>query len=131
MTTPSTSKAFRVSVPISSQALARFQRYSDVTGVSIGKAISEWLDDTSEGLEPMTQVIKDMKSIPGQTTRGLNALATSLQISSEAVIQAAKAGPLHRVPSPGDVAAVRPSPPSSNTGGKVSKKVLQRGGKSA
>lgn len=131
MTSPNP-KTFRVSVPISQDALDRFQLYSEVTGVSVGKSISQWLDDTSEGLLPMIDIIKRTKSIPKHTMNSLTSYASALEQSSAAVIDKAKAGPVggtHRASQSGQRSQhPTPSPPSSNTGGKVSKKVLQRRG---
>jgi hypothetical protein len=60
MNTPHTPK-IRVTVPISPEVLALFQRLSVTSGQSVGRAMGEWLEETKEGLEPMIAILEQHK----------------------------------------------------------------------
>ena len=44
-------KAIRVTVPVTPEVQAAFQRLAAASGMSTGKAMGEWLADTMEGVD--------------------------------------------------------------------------------
>lgn len=136
MNTP-TSPKIRVSVPVSPEVLARFRRLSKVAGQSVGRAMSEWLEETQEGLDPMIDILEKHKKAPLQAIRTLQAYSATLDNSTrelfekvarmdetnETLAAAAASARLAQA----DVKRLL-TPPSSNTGGKVLKTHKTKGG---
>lgn len=82
-----TPKTVRVSVPITPEVLAKFQRFSEASGLSLGKSIGEWLKDTVSGLDVMTEILETHKRAPGEAIAKFQGLAASLQAVSEEAIR--------------------------------------------
>ena len=134
MNTPHTSKV-RVTVPVSAEVLALFQRLSQASGKSVGRLMGEWLDETRESLEPMIEIMSTFKTAPKAAVEALQLHANALTELSAGVIRDVMALDEKGVPkravsgSASDAGGpVRDSvysiatggltPPSSNTGGK-------------
>jgi hypothetical protein len=120
-------KNIRVTVPVSPLVLAKFQRLSEVTNVSVGRAMGEWLSDTHEGVDFFIETMESAKRAPQEAVRTLQNYAVTLQAMTTDIVDKAKA---IKVPPgfAGDASAPRQSPaaasapvdpPSCNTGGKV------------
>ena len=125
-------KTTRISVPITPEVLAKFQRFSDASGLSLGKSIGDWLKDTAAGLDAMTDILETHKKTPAQAMEKLATYASALQDMTSGALEAMKKGPSplgEGVPLAGKSLAVAKaamlkaaqSPPSSNTGGKGTK----------
>ena len=94
MKTTPTSKTYRISVPLTPEVLAKFQRFSDASGLSLGKSIGDWLRDTVAGLDAMTEILEAHKRAPAEAISKLQGLATSLQaVSEEAMANMRKTAP--------------------------------------
>jgi hypothetical protein len=129
-------KAVRVTVPVPPHVLEAFRELAAVQGVSVGKAMGEWLTDTLDGVNAMVQLLAKAKRAPHLAVRELSGYAMGLsELTSELLDElrrdalARKAaggsggGPAKRG-SAGAAAALpvqakRPTPPVGNTGGKV------------
>jgi hypothetical protein len=135
MNTPPTPKNIRVTVPVTPDVLAMFQRLSEVAGKSVGRLMGEWLEETRDGLEPMIEIVSSFKTAPKAAVDALQLRANMVaEMAKEAVDQAMSLGPDGiRIPAadrarlaPHESAAGTPvsigkrglTPPSSNTGGK-------------
>ena len=68
-------KNLRVSVPIAPDVLAKFQRFSEASGLSLSKSIGDWLKDTASGLDAMTDILESHKRSPAQAMEKLTLLA--------------------------------------------------------
>ena len=123
-------KTIRVSVPVTPEVLAKFQRFAEVSGLSVGKSMADWLRDTMSGLDAMVDILESHKLRPSQAMEKLTLLASSLQDITAGTIQAMKeqSSPLREgAPATGKSLAIAKAamlkaaliPPSSNTGGKV------------
>jgi hypothetical protein len=87
MTLPPSPKTTRVSVPVTPEVLEKFQRFSEVSGLSVGKSMGDWLRDTMAGLDAMTEILELHKRAPGEAIAKFQGLATSLQtVSEEAIV---------------------------------------------
>ena len=134
-------KTQRVSVPITAEVLAKFQRFSDASGLSVSKSIGDWLRDTASGLDAMTDILEAHKRSPAQAMEKLSLLASAMQDMTGQALQGMKNGasPLGEgAPLAGKSLAVAKAaivkaaqiPPSGNTGGKGTKPKNSARGKS-
>ena len=134
MTSTPTPKTTRVSVPVTPEVLAKFQRFSEASGLSLGKSMGDWLRDTAAGLDAMTEILEMHKRAPAEAIAKFQGLATSLQaVTSEALENMKRPSPrAEGGPARGGERAAEtfrkaaqalPSliPPSGNTGGKGTK----------
>jgi hypothetical protein len=138
MNTPHAVKSIRVTVPVSPEVLARFQRLSKVAGQSVGRAMGEWLEETQSGLDPMIEILETHKKAPlkaiqtlqnysatlSDLTGDLFAKVARMDESAERLADAVAAANL----SVDSLDKTGLTPPSSNTGGKVGKTPKNQGG---
>lgn len=96
----------RLSIPVSKKAHEVFSVISNASGVSLGKCIASWLDDTLDAADFMAQKIVQARQTPRILSQELNGYAAGLSVALDTVIDNAKRGK-------GGL-----TPPSSNTGGK-------------
>ena len=124
-------KTIRVTVPVEPHVLAKFQRFAEASGLSIGKSMGDWLKDTVDGLEAMTDILEAHKRSPKQAMAKLTNYASALQDITEQALEGMKKPPKSSAEGPQlgtqqiAEAAFRAAgshiPPSSNTGGKGTK----------
>lgn len=135
----------RLSVPISPDVMAIFERLAKAGNMSTGKAVAEWLADTVEAAELMASTMERARAAPKLVTAELHAMMLGMADQTKELQDkyAKFKGPMTAVPDSGDgkrSAAARAgtaaaSPPSCNTGGKLpekgqSQKDLKRGSSS-
>jgi len=117
------SKPPRVSVPVSAEVLAIFERLAKASNVSTGRAMAEWLGDTVEAAELMASTMERARAAPKVVTAELHAMMLGMTDQTKELMDkyakfkgTAEAGgaPATRI---GGAAAL--IPPSCNTGGKV------------
>lgn len=125
-------KSIRVTVPVTPEVLALFQRLSRTSGNSVGRCMGDWLDETREGLVPMIEIMERFKSGPRSAVQALQLHANALtDMAAEVVAEAMRIDPETgssagtpaerggRTPAPVFTGKGGLTPPSSNTGGKV------------
>lgn len=123
-------KTIRVSVPVTPEVLEKFKRFSEASGLSLGKSIGDWLKDTASGLDAMTDILEAHKRSPSQAMAKLSVYASALQDMTSDAMQSMKTGPSPLgegdPPAGKSLAAAKAAmvkaaafPPLSNTGGKV------------
>jgi hypothetical protein len=78
MFTPPTSKPIRVTVPVTPEVLALFQRLSKAAGQSVGRAMGQWLEETRYGLEPMIDILEQHRKAPQKAIQSLQLYAGTL-----------------------------------------------------
>ena len=114
----------RVTVPVRSDVLETFQRLAKAGSMSTGKAMGEWLADTSDAAQFMAQKMEQARAAPRIVAREMHAYALGLADETGALIErvrekgreARQRGATSGAPGDG---ATGPTPPSCNTGGKV------------
>jgi hypothetical protein len=121
-----TPKPSRVSVPLSHEALAAFEKLAEVQNLSTGKAIAEWLEETIDAVLYLSNLLEEARSAPRLVAQKMHAFALGLADESGALVEQIKA----------ESRAARPVgtrsgsagrddrisvPPPCNTGGKVPK----------
>jgi hypothetical protein len=119
----------RVSVPVSAEVLAIFERLAKAGNMSTGRAMAEWLSDTVEAAELMASTLERARAAPKIVTAELHAMILGMadQTKELADKYAKFKGSLAGGPDGGGgkrsaTAAAGPPapvPPSCNTGGKV------------
>jgi len=126
----------RVSVPIDAETLAVFERLAKASSQSTGKAIAEWLADTVEGAEFMASTMERARAAPKLVTAELHAMALGLSEDTKHLMDKfSKLGKAARAGAPGGAlahtsdtarAAKPATPPSCNTGGKLTGEKRQK-----
>ena len=128
-------KTLRVSIPISPQVLAKFQRFADASGLSVSKSIGDWLRDTASGLDAMTDILEVHRRSPSKAMEKLSTYASALQDMTQGAMDGMRTQPSplgEGAPPAGKSLVVAKAaitkasqisllPPSSNTGGKGTK----------
>jgi hypothetical protein len=130
----STSKPPRVSVPVTAEVLAIFERLAKAGNMSTGRAMAEWLSDTVEAAELMASTMERARAAPKIVTAELHAMMLGMADQSKELSDkfrkfrgtlddftegeaAAKRAASGKRSAPTPLGAV--IPPSCNTGGKV------------
>ena len=114
----------RVSVPVSAEVLDTFERLAAAGNMSTGKAIASWLEDTIEAAEYLASKMIQARAAPKIVAAELHAYALGMADETNQLMKDLQAkGRADRVAAGmrqrPDSGAGSPSPPSSNTGGKV------------
>lgn len=131
MNTPHTPKTIRVTVPVSPEVLDLFQRFSRLSGQSVGRSMGSWLEETKDGIVPMMDIMEHHKKAPMKAIQSLQAYAgtltdltedlfTQVSVMDRGPAQLAGAADSARnaVKALKKAQAEVLTPPSSNTGGK-------------
>jgi hypothetical protein len=114
----------RVSVPVSAEVLAIFERLAKASNMSTGRAMAEWLGDTVEAAELMASTMERARAAPKVVTAELHAMMLGMTDQTKELMD--KYAKFKGALPDGDALASRPAgtlspltPPSCNTGGKV------------
>lgn len=112
----------RLSVPLTDEVRAAFERMSQVTGVSVGRCIGQWLVDTLPAVQAMTDRVHAVRDTPRRAVHQLHAYADALSSDASRVLDGISAGAAASVRGglpTRDGGAAAGLPPSCNTGGKL------------
>ena len=71
-------KPVRVTVPVTPEVQEAFQRLAAASGMSTGKAMGEWLQDTLEGALAMAEMLEKARQAPKQAVRQMHGYALGL-----------------------------------------------------
>lgn len=120
MASPPTPK-IRLTITVTPEVHATFQRLAKGSGMSISKAMGEWLGDTLEAAEFMATKIEQARAAPKIVMAEMHAYAQGLADETGAAMERMRergrqdrvGAASARAPEP-----ARPIPPSGNTGGK-------------
>jgi hypothetical protein len=117
-----TAERIRLTISVTPEVHAAFERLAKAGNFSIGRAMGDWLHDTLSTVEWTAAKMEEARKAPALVMREMHAYALGLADETGAVLtRAARKGPglgaTEGAPRPGS----RPSPPPSNTGGKVPK----------
>jgi hypothetical protein len=119
----------RLTISVSPETHATFQRLAAAGSMSISRAMGDWLADTGDAAEFMAETMEKARAAPKIVMRELHSYALGLVDETGSVLQRMRAtgptaGGARSAPRPAGRSA---SPPPSNTGGKGSP---GKGGKS-
>lgn len=110
-------KTIRVTVPVTPQVQEVFKRLSIASGVSMGKAMGDWLADTSDAALAMADLMEKARQQPKLVASQLHGYALGLTDMTTELLETL------RKPEAGL------TPPVGNTGGKVSGARTPKGSK--
>lgn len=123
----------RLTISVTPEVHATFQRLAKGSGMSISKAMGEWLGDTIEAAEFMASKIEQARAAPKIVMQEMHAYALGLADETGAVVarmrekgRADRQAAASASATPGGLSDLRP--PSSNTGGKPTGKKHDRPG---
>lgn len=119
MNTPHTQNKVRVTVPVTPEVQEAFKRLADASGLSVGKAMGEWLQDTLEAVESMADLMEKARAQPKLVARQLQGYALGITDLTNELMEDLRKRPM----------AV--TPPVSNTGGKLPQKPKTGRGRNA
>lgn len=130
--TPSpTTEPVRLTITVTPEVHAAFRRLADASGMSMGKAMGEWLGDTLEAVEFMAEKMEQARAAPRLVMQEMHAYALGLADETKQVLEQVRKRGQRAEPARG-VAPASPMPPrpvirggKSHTG-----KTVPRGGKS-
>ena len=122
MTTPTQEKpkTIRLTIPVSAEAHAAFTRISKATGMPVGRAMAEWMDDTLDAAQYLAETLEKAREAPRLVAQQLHAYALGVADETGQLLKQVREGSRARDSraQPGEP-VVGSIPPSCNTGGKV------------
>ena len=119
MNTPNPQNKVRVTVPVTPEVQEAFKRLADASGLSVGKAMGEWLQDTLEAVESMADLMEKARSQPKLVARQLQGYALGITDLTNELMEDLRKRPM------------TVTPPVSNTGGKLPQNAKKPRGRNA
>lgn len=86
-------KPIRVTVPVTPEVQAAFQRLAAASGMSTGRAMGDWLADTLDGVLAMADLLEQARRSPERAVREMHALALGLSDMTMELMQTMREGP--------------------------------------
>lgn len=112
--TPTPPKHIRLTISVTPEVHATFQRMAKASGQSISRSMGGWLDDTCEAASFMAEKLEQARAAPKLVAQEMHAYAMGLaDETGQLMEQLRERGRAER-----RSARAVPHPPSSNTGGK-------------
>ena len=106
-------KPVRVTVPVTPEVQEAFQRLAAASGISTGKAMGDWLQDTLEGALAMAEMLEKARAAPKQAVRQMHSYVLGLtDVTSELLADLSKRS------RKGATAAGRHTPTSAGSAGE-------------
>lgn len=115
---PPKSTHIRLTISVTPEVHDTFLLLAKASGMSLSRAMGEWLEDTREGAEFMAQTVQKAREAPKVAARELHAYALGLTELTGGILDDIRLkgrGAGRDTGSPGARTAPRPTPPS-NTG---------------
>ena len=85
--TPSpTTEPVRLTITVTPEVHAAFRRLADASGMSMGKAMGEWLGDTLEAVEFMAEKMEQARAAPRLVMQEMHAYAFGLADETKQVL---------------------------------------------
>jgi phage tail tape-measure protein len=131
MNSPPTPQNVRLTISVTPEVHATFTRLANASGMSLGRAMGEWLGDTIDAADYLAQTVEKAREAPKLVARELHAYALGLADETGTLMAELR----NRGRTEGRGAAVRPVsvpkaiPPSGNTGGKGPKSTTKPSGR--
>ncbi len=123
MTKSTEQKNIRLTITVTPEVHETFTRFAKAASMPVGRAMGEWLGDTMDAAAWTAKKMEDARAHPKMVARELHAYALGMVDEAGAFIKSMQVkGAVDRAASDASAfvaARSTPSPPSSNTGGKV------------
>ena len=81
-----TTDPVRLSITVTPEVHAAFRRLADASGMSMGKAMGEWLGDTLEAVEFMAEKMEQARAAPRLVMQEMHAYALGLADETKQVL---------------------------------------------
>lgn len=122
-TPPTPTKPVRLTIPVSPEVHAAFQRIGKAASIPTGRAMGDWLGDTLDAALYLAEMLEKARSAPKIVAQELHAYALGISDETGTLLKRMREGGLgsasvHAQRAPGRSPDPL-TPPSSNTGGKV------------
>jgi hypothetical protein len=111
---PPPSQNVRLTITVTPEVHEAFVQLSKASGISISRAMGEWLGDTLDAVKFTAEKMQQARAAPKIVMREMHAYALGLADETGAILERAR-----RAPAAGKRSASAGAPPSSNTGGKT------------
>lgn len=115
----------RLTITVTPEVHAAFQRMADVSGMSIGRAMGDWLGDTLEGVEFVTGQLVKAREAPRQVAKEMRQMLLGGLDQADELLADLRSGKL-KVPAAADGARSAPRPAAA----APAPRLVIRGGKS-
>lgn len=114
----------RLTISVTPEVHSAFQRLAAASGMSLSRAMGEWLGDTLDAVEFTAKKVEEARAAPKQVMRELHAYALGMADETGAFLETMRKGKSSQASTAaaGGGRGLRASPPSSNTGGKGTRK---------
>ena len=137
-TSSPTTDPVRLSITVTPEVHAAFRRLADASGMSMGKAMGEWLGDTLEAVEFMAEKMEQARAAPRLVMQEMHAYALGLADETKQVLANVKereragrtSAARARTGGPHGTADATPPRPVIRGGKSHTGKTVPRGGKS-
>ena len=125
MAKPPSPDRIRLTISVTPEVHAAFQRMAEVSGMSIGRCMGEWLGDTLEGVEFITGQLAKAREAPRQVVKEMRQGLLGMIDESDQLLADLRSGKA-KLPPPAPKDA-RGAPPAAAAGAP---RLVIRGGKS-
>ena len=127
MNTPHpTPKTVRLTIPVTPEVHAAFQRIGKAASIPTGRAMGDWLGDTLDAALYLAEMMEKARAAPKIVAQELHAYALGISDETGSLLKRLREGDSGGAAVHAQRAPKRPldplTPPSSNTGGKVPQK---------
>ena len=134
MASTPTPERIRLTITVTPEVHEIFSRLAEAGNVSLGRAMGDWLSDTSEAAQQMADLVSEARERPRQVLRQLHGMAIGLQDEVEGALRGMRSG--KAIVAAGDILPPRAgsSAPARSAGSNApahgSPRPVIRGGKS-
>jgi hypothetical protein len=121
----------RTTISLDPEVHEIFKRMAEASGMSVSRAMGEWLADTAEGAEFVVAKMVEARKAPMVVMREMQALSKGLSVEVEKTMQEmrqANRQGQRSAPGGSRAASISSDAPSSNTGLNSPRKAKSRGG---
>lgn len=126
-----TSERVRLTISVTPEVHQAFTRLAAASGMSLSRAMGEWLGDTLDAVEFVATKVEQAREAPKLVMREMHAYALGMADEAGEIVRRMRGGVAQaeraRAAEPPRAGGRSPSPPSSNTGGKVPNKRTGKG----
>lgn len=99
-------RAPRIPIVLTGAVRDKYQQLASARGCSLSRAVSDWLADSIEGVEVVTGLVLAGRQSPHKLAADAMAIASSLRVAAEGVIEATAGGDVTKTPRPGNTGGV-------------------------
>ena len=111
MANPPTPQNVRLTITVTPEVHAAFSRMAEVTGMSLGRCMGEWLADTQEGAEMLTSQLLRAREAPKQVIREMRQGLLGVLDQTDNLLADIRAKEARKAGPAGDAGAPRPGRP--------------------